>query len=132
MDSVMDSQDRLFEAIYNEAKKARSRARLLKNDFNETWEVIDRNTKAYKAFLKAVKDASTIKSKFAVLDVAKVKGSDHYVGIVYGGLNGPGNWNNYFKDLGKIINKGLKNVWLIDVINDCADDVFTARFGFRI
>ena len=129
---VMDLLDNsLFESIYQEAKKYRSKAQLLDNDFNEQWECIGHKTKVFKDFEKIVSKASTSRSKLSLGEVAKVKGTDHYVAMVYGGLNGKGDWNNYFKDLTKFIGSFDYDIWLIDIKNDCADDVFTARLGFR-
>ena len=57
------------------------------------------------------------------------------VGKIYGGLNGPGNWADYFTDLSKLINI-LKNQykidsWLIKLENDPPDDIFYAQIGMR-
>ena len=53
----------------------------------------------------------------------------------YGGLNGCGNWTNYFNDLGRLISylesKDI-HLWLIQIDNDCLDDVFTAYFGCKL
>jgi hypothetical protein len=54
---------------------------------------------------------------------------------VHGGLNGSGNWSMYFEDLKKLCDTitkstdGSVRVWLIQLENDCLDDVFTAYFG---
>jgi hypothetical protein len=49
-----------------------------------------------------------------------------------GGLNGSGEWKNYFVDLAKIFEKLDKNgfnVWVIKLDNDCPDDIFYCRIG---
>lgn len=49
-----------------------------------------------------------------------------------GGLNGIGEWKNYFVDLGKIfeeLDKNGFNVWVIKLDNDCPDDIFYCRIG---
>ena len=49
-----------------------------------------------------------------------------------GGLNGIGEWKNYFVDLGKIfeeLDKNGFNVWVIRLDNDCPDDIFYCRIG---
>ena len=47
-----------------------------------------------------------------------------------GGLNGIGEWKNYFIDLSKIFEEldinGF-NVWVIRLDNDCLDDIFYCR-----
>ena len=43
-------------------------------------------------------------------------------------------WENYFSEMLGFVNnmkgKGY-DIWMIDWVNDCADDVSTIRFGFR-
>lgn len=62
--------------------------------------------------------------------------------MLSGGLNGPGQWNEYLETLAQftvdLIDK-LRvtygedaDVWLIDLKNDCADDIFYPVFGFRL
>lgn len=49
-----------------------------------------------------------------------------------GGLNGSGEWKNYFVDLAKIfeeLDKNGFNVWVIKLDNDCPDDIFYCRIG---
>lgn len=49
-----------------------------------------------------------------------------------GGLNGIGEWKNYFVDLAKIfeeLDKNGFNVWVIKLDNDCPDDIFYCRIG---
>lgn len=55
-----------------------------------------------------------------------------------GGLNGKGNFLKYIGQVVSIIwnleRQGLseiKDIWLIDWINDCPDDVWTLRIGIR-
>lgn len=62
--------------------------------------------------------------------------------MLSGGLNGPGKWNEYLQTLAiftvELIDKlQLKygkdaDVWLINLKNDCADDIFYPVFGFRV
>jgi hypothetical protein len=62
--------------------------------------------------------------------------------MLSGGLNGPGQWNEYLETLAQftvdLIDK-LRvtygedaDVWLVDLKNDCADDIFYPVFGFRL
>lgn len=62
--------------------------------------------------------------------------------MLSGGLNGPGKWNEYLQTLAiftvELIDKlQVKygkdaDVWLINLKNDCADDVFYPVFGFKV
>ena len=105
------------------------------NEYDETWikvtddGVITRVTKSL-----AGCECSNLKLDF----VAKVEESEHLVIHLYGGKNGSGQWNEYFVDLLSFINKlkeesigGFKEVWLISLKNDCADDVFDVYIGVR-
>ena len=105
------------------------------NEFGETWtnitddDVIDKVTKSLVGC-----ESSNLKLDF----VAKVEESEHFVIHLYGGKNGSGQWNEYLVDLLSTINKlkdesigGFKEVWLISLKNDCADDVFDVYIGVR-
>jgi len=51
-----------------------------------------------------------------------------------GGLNGCGEWKNYFTDLSKTFEELEKNgfdVWVIKLDNDCADDIFYCKIGIN-
>lgn len=105
------------------------------NEYGETWtkvtddDVITRVTKSL-----AGCNSSNLKLDF----VAKVEESEHFVIHLYGGKNGSGQWNEYLVDLLSTFNKlkdesigGFKEVWLISLKNDCADDVFDVYIGVR-
>lgn len=105
------------------------------NEFGETWtkitddDVITRVTKSL-----AGCEWSNLKLDF----VAKVEESEHFVIHLYGGKNGSGQWNEYLVDLLSTFNKlkeesigAFKNVWLISLKYDCADDVFDVYIGVR-
>lgn len=55
----------------------------------------------------------------------------HYIATIYGGLNGCGSWDIYVGQIGMIIDS-LQGSWIIDLNNDCLDDVWTLRLGFRL
>lgn len=60
---------------------------------------------------------------------------NHYVMVLFGGLNGPGKWHNYFETFIKAFDafdEKCGNCWLIELTNDCADDVYTAYVGVEI
>ena len=55
----------------------------------------------------------------------------HYIVTIYGGLNGGGSWNLYIRQIGMIIDS-LQGSWVIEIHNDCLDDLWTLQLGFRI
>ncbi len=71
------------------------------------------------------------KSKIAVLESEVDKDGIKTITLC-GGLNGHGEWKNYFTDLSRIFeeleNNGF-NVWVIKLDNDCLDDIFYCTIG---
>lgn len=52
-----------------------------------------------------------------------------------GGLNGRGNWTDYFKDILALfqeLNKRFGHAWCIKLDNDCCDDVWYLIIGVEI
>ena len=105
------------------------------NEYEETWTKItddDVNDKVTKSLAGC--ECSNLKLDF----VAKVEGSEHLVIHLYGGKNGSGQWNEYLVDLLSTFNKlkdesigCFKEVGLISLKSDCADDVFDVYIGVR-
>lgn len=59
----------------------------------------------------------------------------HYVIVLWGGLNGSGNWKDYIGTFAKVfdaLDEKCERCWLIELQNDCADDVYTAYIGVEI
>lgn len=52
---------------------------------------------------------------------------DHVIITIYGGFNGRGDWSLYLLQITRIIQ--ALDAWVIDLINDCPDDVWTLRIG---
>lgn len=52
---------------------------------------------------------------------------DHVIITIYGGFNGNGDWITYLNQITTIIQ--ALDAWVIDLINDCPDDVWTLRIG---
>lgn len=53
---------------------------------------------------------------------------------ICGGLNGSGNWADYFTDLSNMFSKIKRNgfdVWTIKLENDCLDDIFYLTIGIK-
>lgn len=57
---------------------------------------------------------------------------DHYVAYIYGGENGTGSWKDYSEFLTSLFANLDERSMLIDLTNDCADDVWTLRITFYI
>ena len=57
----------------------------------------------------------------------------HYVIHLYGGNNGQADWPSYLKDISFVVEQLDKEyaVWLIELINDCPDDVFDVYIGLE-
>ena len=79
----------------------------------------------------------TDKSEIGILTGEGFTEVDEYgtkVLCLSGGLNGCGEWKNYFIDLAKIVAK-LEDegyhTWTIKLDNDCLDDVFYLKLGIR-
>ena len=63
---------------------------------------------------------------------------DYDILTIYGGLNGKGDFLSYMSQVATIVwnleNLDLvkvRDIWLIDWINDCPDDIWTLRIGIR-
>ena len=98
-----------------------------KNNFHETWIPVPENDEAYKEAKKIISENN---SGIKLRAMCEVKEGGHYACSVYGGLNGGGKWTNYFSDLKTIFEK-LGHAWLIEIENDCLDDLWSATFCFK-
>ena len=61
----------------------------------------------------------------------------HYIARIYGGLNGPGEWERYFKDFARLFimiknDEYFNRAVLCQINADCADDVFTCYISFTL
>lgn len=93
---------------------------------------IKKVTRAIFNVLEKIKDEKT---KLSLLhNTCYCDGFGTIVGIICGGLNGNGDWIDYFDDLGtfcEMVSKQGYKTWLCDIANDCMDDTFYAKFGFK-
>jgi hypothetical protein len=67
-----------------------------------------------------------------LFDVVEFNKRDQYLVVrFFGGLNGPGKWTEYMPQITKLINEISKeyHCWLVQLVNDCIDDVFTLDIG---
>jgi len=49
-------------------------------------------------------------------------------------MGGNGKWENYFSEMMGFVKNMKKNgydIWMVDWVNDCPDDVSTIKFGFK-
>ena len=98
-----------------------------KDNFHETWVPVPEKDEVYKDTEKIISENN---SSISLRAMCRVKEGSHYVCSVYGGLNGGGEWTNYLSDLKTIFEK-LGHAWLIEIENDCLDDLWSATFCFR-
>ena len=82
--------------------------------------------------LKKHKDEKRNNMRFD--SIVEVRPYERYVvARIYGGLNGKGCWECYLEDINKLI-KDINKVyhtWVVQILNDCCDDVFTLEIGVR-
>ena len=77
---------------------------------------------------------------YKVASIEKVLFGDdvHFIVQLFGGKNGNGDWNDYLFHLNKIFASeyykkfGVENIWLIQLINDCIDDVHDVYVGLSL
>lgn len=101
-------------------------------DFDEHWEKVDKEDPGYKYISERIPKQKLNGSENRQPYIDKIfKTDDHYIAYIYGGENGPGNWKNYSDFLSELFSN-LDHAWVIDLSNDCADDVWTLRIGFDI
>ena len=78
-----------------------------------------------------IKSLYSDKSKITVLE-SEVDEYGTKTITLCGGLNGRGEWKDYFIDLSELFKELDKNdfdAWVIKLDNDCADDIFYCTIG---
>lgn len=72
--------------------------------------------------------------EYSLEEIKAVEGEDHYIICICGGNNGSPDWLGYFASLAALVwafkQEGWK-AWLIELRNNCLNDVHTAYFGIR-
>lgn len=63
-------------------------------------------------------------------DKIQVK-SDHILIHINGGANGPGRWQDYLGQIDTIV-RTYKGSYVVDIINDCPDDLWCLRLGWMM
>lgn len=102
---------------------------ITKND-----KVVDLDTKSKKIITDFFNQH---KEYYSLGGIKKIEedGDFYFVVSLYGGKNGNGNWDEYLTHLHKLFvefdytKSGIKDVWMIKLINDCLDDVHTVFIG---
>lgn len=129
--------DIIFKRVVAEAKREwGSPNYIVANALHGTkQELVSRRTKAYKAIASAVKQAKAElgdRNRLLSLDgVVSVRDGNHYIAFVSGGNNGHSEWATYLDCLKAIVN-ALPRAWIVELDNDCCDDVHYALVGFRL
>ena len=95
----------------------------VENKYDEKWLKIN-NSKLAKELEEKIKTMSN-KSEMGLMDLVRVEGDrdPRYIAIVHGGLNGPGEWKDYFQDMQNLI-KLIPDSWVVDLDVDVCDDVW--------
>ena len=101
-------------------------------DFDERWEKLDNEDEAYK-YLESKLPEYKGDRKPGIMDIYKSESESgpYYIAYLHGGENGPGSWVEYCEYLTDLFTS-VPGSWVIDLINDCADDVWTLRLGYEI
>lgn len=101
-------------------------------------DMVSKNTKAYKAMSAAVDHAKHVavgsgsNTHLGLHGVVRVD-NGHYIAFVYGGNNGRSDWATYFRCFEDIVKSDkLEHAWLVEIKNDCCDDVHAALIGFNV
>lgn len=97
-------------------------------DFGENWIKLDQNDRIYN-FLKSKLPNKIGKRDVGIMYIYKVDNDDRYVAYIHGGENGTGEWKDYMEYLKRLFTN-INDSWLLDLENDCADDVWTLRLAF--
>lgn len=74
------------------------------------------------------------RNKFAFGNIVELKPNERYcIARIYGGLNGTGKWEEYLEDINKLLKdiKKTYHTWVLQILNDCLDDVWTLEIGVR-
>lgn len=133
----MTDCDRVFKRVVAEASRRwGSPNYIVANVMNGTkQELVSRRTRAYRTIASAVDKAKAKygkRNRLLSLDgVVSVRDGDHYIAFISGGNNGHSNWRAYFESLMMILEE-CKDAWIIELDNDCCDDVHYALVGFRV
>ena len=103
----------------------------------EPYETLDKDDKLYSMLEDIIKGN---KQHISLDSICDIKDFNHdgtkndeyryYIAKFHGGLNGSGKWKNYVDEIKKLFTS-LKDSWLIDLENDCYNDVWVLRIGFR-
>ena len=98
-------------------------------DFDEHWIKVGKEDEGYIYIINKLPEYRGDR-KPGIMDVFKTE-EGHYIAYIHGGENGPGNWVDYSKYLNDLF-ISVPESWIIDLINDCPDDVWTLRLGYDI
>lgn len=101
-------------------------------------DMVSKNTKAYKAMSAAVDHAehvavgSGFNTHLGLHGVVRVN-NGHYIAFICGGNNGRSDWVTYFRCFEDIVKSDkLEHAWLVEIKNDCCDDIHYALIGFSV
>lgn len=110
---------------------------LLQNTTFEQSISIGEETEVYKKFksvLENFSEYSLLEYKGVVDDYSDEVKIDHYIFLISGGNNGSPDWIKYLEDLKEFIkelNKEFEDSWIIEINNDCDDDIHNIYIGIK-
>ena len=101
-----------------------------KKERQEKLELLDKLSKDVE---KIVDSLYNDKSKIRITDTEIDKYGTKTIHLS-GGMNGWGEWEDYLKDLSRIVKRvnARHHMWLIKLDNDCVDDLFYGVFGIDV
>lgn len=99
----------------------------------ERWTALGPDDPAYKKAQESVKPNVIHMSLHGVAKISDQYDEDvHYLAAYCGGLNGgsiPYKWATYLDQI-KVTMRDFKHSWLVELYNDCCDDVWYLIVGF--
>lgn len=137
-------------------KKARppifGSAKWLMERFKDKATEIPNGSKDFKSFREYVESCGNIHAPMTLMHLYKIeneaiksgRSKPYFIATIYGGLNGCGKWADYCNALSALFSEGgyakydpkkcegmNYHNWMIELKNDCLDDVWTAVIGVR-
>lgn len=102
------------------------------NEFGEKQKVCDEKHPAFQKIRQCVDAMNDERFYLHIVHQLGTEQDPYYIATIFGGDNGPANWPKYLNQFKKLVNglkKKFKMIWVIDLENDCLDDVYTLRIG---
>ena len=102
------------------------------NEFGEKQQLCDEKHPAFQKVRQCVDKINDDRFYLHAVHELGTAADPYYIATIFGGDNGPAKWTKYLNNIKRLVNelsKKFKFVWIIDLENDCLDDVYTLRVG---